>query len=119
MQGEATLVVRIDQLLRRWRCLGEDAQPGEGVLSLVHGQDAVWDGRPAHPMEPIAASDDVAGQLLVFTILPVTDRWLLRPEVVDAGVLGLEDDLSARIDPGADEVLHHLVLAINRDRPPA
>src|SRR5215210_5308554 len=116
VQGEAALVVRVDQLLRRGRCLGEDPEPGERVLPLVHDEHALRYRRPAHPVEAVAPGYEVASQLVVLAILLIADGRLLRLEVFDADGFGFEDDLSARLEPGGDEVFHHLVLAVDRDR---
>src|SRR6059058_4560210 len=35
VQGEAAVVVRVDELVRRWRWFREDAEPGEGIGALV------------------------------------------------------------------------------------
>jgi hypothetical protein len=38
---------------------------------------------------------------------------------VHADGFGFEEDLSTRVEPGGYEILHDLVLAVHRDRPPA
>src|SRR5829696_7906084 len=98
------------------RRLGEDVEPGERVLSLVHGELALRDGRPAHPVEAVTPGDEVAPELVVLAVLAVADGWLLRFEGVDADSFGLEEDLSARVEPGGDEILDDLVLAVDRNR---
>src|SRR5919107_2682045 len=56
-KGETAFVQRVDQLLRRRGCLGEYAEPTEGVPSFVFCAYLGRDGRPAHPVVTIAASD--------------------------------------------------------------
>src|SRR5829696_5263951 len=116
-QGKAAFVERIDQLLRRSGRLGEDAEPAEGVLPLVLGTRSLRDGRPAHPMVTVAARHEVAPQLMVLTVLPIADGRLLRLEIMQAYGFGLEQNLRVCVEPGADEVLDDLMLAIQHDTP--
>src|SRR5215217_5936751 len=116
-QGEASLVVRVDQLLRRPRRLDKNTEPAEGIFPLVLGARILRDGGAAHPVETIAPGDEVALQILIFPVLAVDDGRPLGVGAADADALGLEEYLTAGLEP--DEVLHHLVLAVERDRPPA
>src|SRR5262249_26859726 len=62
-QGEAALMVRVDQLRRRSRRLGEDTEPAEGINVVILGAARRWNGRAADAVEAVAACDEVAAQL--------------------------------------------------------
>src|ERR687897_1868029 len=68
-QGEAAVVESVDQLLRRWRSLDEDAEPPKGIGSGVLNTRVLRDPDPADPERAVAAGDVVAGDLLLLTIL--------------------------------------------------
>ena len=70
-------------------------------------------------MEAVAAGDDVAAQLVVGALVAEADAGPLALEVVQRHVLDLEAQLAAVAQPRGDEVLDHLLLAVDRDRPPA
>ncbi len=56
---------------------------------------------------------------MVLAVLAVANLRLLGVKVVETDGFGLEDDLPARVEPGGDEVLDDLVLAVHRDRTPS
>src|SRR5262249_46384028 len=62
-QGEAALVVVVDQLFSGPRRPGEDAEPAERVQPRVLGQPSRRYGWPRDAVEAVAAGDEVAGQL--------------------------------------------------------
>ena len=64
-------------------------------------------------MKTIAAADEVARQLLVPAVVPEPDLRGLAGEVMDADVGRLEQDLAAIGEPPVDQILHHLLLAID------
>ena len=64
-------------------------------------------------MKAVAAADEVAGQLLVLAVVPEPDFRGLAGEVMDADVGRLEQDLAAIGEPPVDQILHHLLLAID------
>ena len=59
----------VDQLLRRWRSLDEDAEPPKGIGSGVLRARILGDPAPAHPERAVAAGDVVTGDLLLLAIL--------------------------------------------------
>ena len=70
-------------------------------------------------MEAVAAGDDVAAQLVVGSLVAEADARPLALEVVQRDVVDLEAQLAAGLQPRGDEVLDHLLLAVDGDRPPA
>ena len=109
----------VDQLLRGRRRCGQDAEPGEGIDPLEDAQHALRDRRPADAVEAVAAGDEVAVELAHLAVIAEADRGLVAVEVVQAHGLRLEQDLAAGRQPRGDQVLHHLVLAVDRDPAPA
>jgi hypothetical protein len=67
-QREAALVVRVDQLSRGRRRLGQNAEPAERVDPEVVAADRVRDGTPADPVGAVTAADEVAEQLACVTL---------------------------------------------------
>jgi hypothetical protein len=67
-------------------------------------------------MEPVAAGDDVAGQLMFSTaVLEADDR-----RVVDAGETDIGDrkaKVAASVEAGTDEVLNDFLLTVDGNRP--
>ena len=69
-------------------------------------------------MEPVAARDHVALELLVAAPVPVPDQRTLGLEVVQRHVRDLEVEGQTRLEAKADQVLDELGLAVDHDRPP-
>src|SRR5216110_1620391 len=67
-------------------------------------------------MKPVAARDEVAGELLTRACIGEADRGRHPVEIVDAHAGSLEDDLAAGGEPCRDQVLYHFVLGVDRDR---
>ena len=116
VQREPALVRGVDQLVRRGGDLGEDPEPAERVLARALGQHAVGDGVAADAVEAVAAGYRLAVELLLGAFVAVADRRCRR---IDAHVLDLEVQRLLRLAPGGDQVLHHLLLAVDHDRPAA
>src|SRR5436190_24207853 len=68
-------------------------------------------------MKPVASADEIARQLLLAPAMPESDFWRLAVEVVHADVGHLEQDLAAIREPARDQILDHLLLAIDGDAP--
>ena len=68
-------------------------------------------------MEPVAAGDHVAGELLRRAVVAEGDARAVGGKVVHRDVGGLEQDRLAGGEAGGDQVLHHLVLAVDGDVP--
>ena len=113
------LVAGVDQLLRGRRRGRQDAEPGERIDPLEDLEHAVRHARPADAVEAVAAGDEVAAHFQRGVVLPEADHGLGTLEVVQAHRVDLEVDRTAGREAGRDQVLDHLVLAVDRDLPPA
>jgi hypothetical protein len=69
-------------------------------------------------VEPVAARDDVADELVALAPVAVPDARRVRLELVERDVVHLEEQRRARGDPRLDQVLHDLRLAVDDDRLP-
>ncbi len=69
-------------------------------------------------MEPVAAGDHVALELLVTSVVPIADQRPLRVEVVYRDLGRLEMQWLAGVETKADQVLDDLGLTVDDDRPP-
>ncbi len=76
------------------------------------------DRRAADAVKPVASGDHVAVQRLLPTLRAEADAWTVGAEVVDRNAFRPEDDLPAGCQPRRDQVLHHLVLAVDHYMPP-
>ncbi len=118
-QREPARVVDVDELVRRRRGAGEDPEPAEGVGAVVLGQLAGRDRGAADAVEAVAAGDDVALEGLLLARVGERDRRAVGLQAVDRDVLDLEADVAAVAFADGDQVLDDLLLAVDRDRPPA
>ena len=80
-------------------------------------EDAVRDRGAADAVEAVAARDRVAAQLLLLALVHEADARLVGVDPVQADVVDLEEQGRARVEPRRDQVLDHLLLAVDRDRP--
>src|SRR5207302_5004357 len=117
-QGEAALMIGVDQLLRRgWR-LREDAQPCKRIIPLVNGESPSGNGGAADAVKAVAAGDEVAGE---FGLQPAVLEKNPRPRsrnVAHADFLDLKKDRRATGMARVDEVLDDFALCVNRDGAP-
>ena len=116
MQREPAVVVGVDQLVRRGRDRGEDPQPRERVLAVVLAKDSGRDRITRHAVEPIAPGDEVTGQFGGIAVFPVADDGARGVDRGRRDIAHVEPDHSPRRKPRGDEVLHHLLLAVDPDR---
>ena len=116
MEREAPIVLRVDELLGGRRNRGEDPEPGERILMLVDRDGSAWNGASADATEPVAAGDEVAAQLAQSRLVATADEGVLAGQLVEADVIDLEQELPAGGQPGANHVLHDLLLAVDGDR---
>jgi hypothetical protein len=65
-------------------------------------------------VEPVATGDEVAVEHLLGFVVAETDPRLLAIETFDSDRLRLEQDVVADREAGVDEILHHLVLPVDR-----
>ncbi len=118
VQREAALVPRVDELVGRRRHLGQDAQPREREVALVHPQRAGRDRRPRHAVRSVAAGHEVAAQLVGLPVRAIAHQRPRGVEIRQRHVLDLEPDRPAGRQARGDEVLDHLLLPVDRDRAP-
>jgi hypothetical protein len=112
--------VGVDQLVGRGRRLGEDPEPGEGVLpEEVRTDLSLGDQEPRAGPGPVRADHEVALQRLLPALLGEPDRRPLAVEPLDLRVAHPEPDVPAVGKPPRDEVDQHLVLGVHHHRPAA
>ena len=87
---------------------------GEAVLPLAREL-----GTYAYRMLGAFQDAEDALQDVLPPVPPVRQRRPVAVDAVDPGRLGLEEDGSARRQAGRDQVLHHLLLAVDHDVAPA
>src|ERR1700746_3012600 len=75
-QGKTTLGGGVDQFLRRWRRLSENAEPPERIISLVDGERVRGNRRAADAVKAVAADDKIAGQFGLLAFVVETNSWL-------------------------------------------
>src|SRR5471032_3458636 len=66
-------------------------------------------------METIAAPDEIARDLISRARMLKRDARPLTLEIVNPHLSGFEEDLPARLQPRADQILHHLMLSVYRN----
>src|SRR6266568_1035015 len=116
VEPEAALMVGVDELLAGRRRFRENAEPAERIFPLEARQRATRNAGPAHAMGAVAAGDEIAidlGDLPDFAAK--ADARRPTGEIMNADVLDLEQDLAAAAKPRGNQVLDHLLLAIDGD----
>src|SRR6185437_12563756 len=106
----------VDELVARRGHVGQDPQPAERVVALAHPYDAGRDGLTRDAVEAVAAGDEVAAQLAPAALVAVGDARAVAVDFGERHVVGLKAQRVARIEPDADQVLHHLGLTVDHDR---
>ena len=66
-------------------------------------------------MEPVAAGDEIAVDLLRPALVREADLRPLRCQIVDADAIDLEQQRPAVGEPPRHQILHHLLLAVDGD----
>src|SRR5215475_3105024 len=113
VKRKAALVIGIDQLMLGRRRFGEDANPAERIFAIIGRQRRGRNARPANAVKAVATTDEVAGELDVAAAMAETNFRCAAGKIVDAHVARLEQNLSAVGEPPRDQVLHHLLLAVD------
>src|SRR5471032_1252336 len=108
-------MVDVDQFGRdRWR-LRQDTEPAERIGALEDLQRGWRHALAAHAMEAIAAGDEVARDLVADAVLGVAHARAVAVEVVQAHVVGLEDDLETGLVARVHEIARDFGLAVDGD----
>src|SRR5262249_45415462 len=68
---------------------------------------------PANAVKAVAAADEVAGELFLLAVVAEANFRRAAGEIVHAHVARLEQNLPAVGEPPLDQVLHHLLLAVD------
>src|SRR4029077_1275188 len=89
-------------------------EPAERKHVIVGGQHAVRYRGPRDAMKAVATRDHVAGERVLAVALAVADRPPVAIEPVEADDFGLEFDRCAIRDTRRDQILHDLLLAVDR-----
>jgi hypothetical protein len=114
-EGEAALVVAVDQLGIDRRRIGEDAEPSERIDPLEGVEHLRRDGLAAHAVEAVAPGNEIARDLVRLPALAVAQPRPLASDPVEAHILSLVDNLGAGGGMGVHQVLLHLGLAVDAD----
>ena len=113
VKRKAAIVIGIDQLVFRRRRFRQHPDPAERIFAIIGREHTSWNARPAYAVKAVAAADEVAGELLVLAVVPEPDFRCLAGEVVNADVARLEQDLATIRKAPVDQILHHLLLAVD------
>jgi hypothetical protein len=107
-------MVRINQLVRRRRYVGEDAEPSERVdpFECLHGRRR--HAAPAYAVITVATDDVVADEFVGAAPTSVADRGMIAVKTRDADVARLEDGGAPGRRARVHEVLGHFGLSVNR-----
>ena len=84
-------MVRVDELVIRWRDLREDPEPTKRVLARERAQRAVRNGRAAYAVVAVAARDHVALEIDLLASMPKANSRPRRLELVHADLFDLEE----------------------------
>jgi len=115
VQREAVLVPGVDELVRGRRHGGQDAEPGVRVPALGHRHQAGRHRIAADAVEPVTASERVAGDFVPGSRgVGEAEHGLVGIELADLGVRHLELDHGPGREPGPDQVLDDLGLGVDR-----
>ena len=106
----------VDQLVTRGRRRGQDTEPGERVLPLIHPQYTGWHVLSGNAPETVATSCEVRLQGVGLACLAVVDLRSGRVGFVHMQRFGFEQELTAGFEAGGDQVLDDLLLAVHGDR---
>jgi hypothetical protein len=109
-QGEAALVIGIDQFLGRGRGLGQNSQPRERVGPFKNGQNVRWNGSSRNSVKSVASGDELAAQLMLLAGRAIADTRFGR---IKAQRLGFEDDFAAVGQTRRHQILDHLLLGVD------
>ena len=92
-QGEAALVVGVDEFVIRRRHVGEEAEPAEGIGPFIGDEPLPLHGPARDAVKAVAADDDIAADRMGVSLVPVSDGWP-DPE------MPLDRDIGGGIDRG-------------------
>ncbi len=102
------------QLVIGARRLGQDAEPAPGIDDLMLGPRRRRDRLPARPVEPVAADQKIAMQLLGRAVaVAKRDPRVLAVDPVQRHLPDRKDDRAARGQARGNQILDHFVLRVD------
>src|SRR5215813_6554085 len=113
VKRKAALVIGIDQLVLGRRRFGQNPDPAEWIFAIIGRERGGRNARPANAVKSVATADEVAGELRLLTVVPKVNLRRAAAKIVNAHVARLEQNLAAVGEPPRDQVLHHLLLAVD------
>src|SRR5262249_22342901 len=93
----------------------QDADPAERIIALVDPERRFGNCGAADAVEAVAASDEIAGQRLVASLLAEPNAGRRRVEPFDRNRLGLEANVASACETRGDQVLADWGLAVDDD----
>src|SRR5512139_1797477 len=101
-------------MIRRWT-FRQDSKPSERIVALEYIKHAIGNTGPADSVKAVAARNEIAIDLVLAAFVRELDLRLVAGQVVDGDVTDIEQHGSAIREAALDEVLHDLLLAVDRD----
>src|SRR5262249_3930254 len=95
------------------RSSGQNPDPAEWIFAIIGRERGGGNARPANTVKAVAAADEVAGKLSVRAVVAEANFRRAAAKIVHAHVARLEQNLPAVGEPPLDQVLHHLLLAVD------
>src|SRR5262249_8266482 len=103
----------VDQLVFGRRRFGQNADPAEGIFAIIGRERGGRNARPANAVKAVAPANEVAAELGLLAVVPEADFRRAAGKIVHADVARLKQQLPAVGEPPRDQVLHHLLLAVD------
>src|SRR5262249_4209244 len=113
VKRKAALVIGVDQLVFGRRRFGQNPDPAEWIFAIIDRERGGGNARPANTVKAVAAADEVAGKLSVRAVVAEANFRRAAAKIVHAHVARLEQNWPAAGEPPLDQVLHHLLLAVD------
>src|SRR5262249_28474270 len=85
----------------------------ERILAIIGRERGGRNARPANTVKTVAAADEVAGELFLLAVVAEANFRRAAGKIVHAHVTRLEQNFPAVGEPPRDQVLHHLLLAVD------
>src|SRR5262249_15515619 len=95
------------------RRFGQNPDPAKWIFAIIGRERSGRNARPANTVKAVAPADKVAGQLSVLAVVAEANFRRAAAKIVHAYVARLEQNLPAVGKPPLDQVLHHLLLAVD------
>ena len=95
----------------------DDAKPREIIRAIVGLNCSVWHGRSAYAVKSVASGDEIAldGSFRRVFGVTIPDNRALSIQPFKSRRRGFEQNRPAGRNPRGNEILHHLLLSVDRD----